>query len=181
MRRFGSPILGLDLSGRSPFSARSAIGLPPSHTTPPVVRFVAGQPMVKGAPLARTNKPPQDYIINPPSVAESKSNVQPSMNPGQYGNSGMFQVNLTAGIPQLVLKRPAKTRVELLIQNLNAAGNVAYNFDGAPSIAAAINIAPGGNRLWDNAVPQGDLWLIAGVNSVVIVEFINKDLTDPNT
>ncbi len=188
-RRFQSPLLGLDLSGRSPFSAKSMIGLPPAHFTPPVVKFIAGQPTVKGTPLATNNKPAQDYLWNPPgnnlatgavTGAQAGANSGSTYNAQYYGDGGGFPVVLAAGIPQLVLKRPAKTRVELLIQNLNAAGNIAYAFDGAPSMANSINIGPGGNRLFDSAVPQNDLWLISAVNSVVAIEFINKDLTSGN-
>lgn len=179
--RFQSPQIGLDLSGRSPFSSRSAIGLPPSHFLPPKADLIRGQTVVKGIPLARTGKNAQDYLINPPAVPENKSNSQPSFQSQFYGDSGQFSIILAPGIPQLVLKRPAKTRVELLIQNLNLAGVAAYNFDGSPSIGTSINIAAGGNRLFDNAVPQGDLWMIANVTVICVIEFINKDLTNPNT
>ncbi len=181
MNKFQHPLLGLDLSGRSPFSSRSAIGLPPAMFTPPQVTFVGGQAVVKGIPLARTGKNAQDYIVNPPAVSEDKSNSQPSFQAQFYGESGQFPVTLAAGIPQLVLKTPAKTRVQLLIQNINLAGVCAYNFGGAPSLGGSVNIGAGGNRVWDNAVPQGDLWLISNVPLVAVIEFINKDLANPNS
>lgn len=171
----------INFSERSPYSRPYMIGVPLRKPIPPVIHFVAGQPYVKNVPLPTNHKTAQEYILNPATVPDSKTDAQPSFQAGNYGDAGTFSVNLVAGVPQLVLKRPAKTRVLLLAQNLNAIGVAAYAFDGTPSIAASINIAAGGNRLWDSAVPQGDFYMISNAAVVVAIEFINKDLTNPNT
>lgn len=180
MERFKSGP-GLNLHERSPYQKPYLIGIPIARMMPPVIHFEGLIPYVKNTPLASSHKTAQEYLVNPPSIPDSKTDAQPSFQSQFYGDSGTFSVNLATGIPQLVLKRPAKTRVLLLLQNLAAVGNAAYAFDSSPAIASSINIAAGGNRNWDSAVPQGDLWMISNANIIVAVEFINKDVTNPNT
>jgi hypothetical protein len=166
----------LNFAGRSPFSVRSAIGVPPAYAPAPDVQFKSGTPVVGGIPLATSGKTAQEYLFNPPSDPDAVKPI-PSYNAGQYGEEGQITINLLAGIPQIALRRPAKKRIQLTIQNQNAVGNVGYNFDNSPSTNGSVLIAAGGNRQWDTVVPQGDLWLISAVNAVVQIEFINLDIT----
>lgn len=170
----------LSLRGRSPYSGPYQIGIPPGLMRPQVAEYVNGIPTVDGVPLPTSDKKAGEYIVNPPSVQTQQPTIA-VFNAAIYGDEGQFRVNLLAGIPQTVLKRPANTRIQLTIQNLNAVGVIAYNFDGDASVANNINIAAGGNRLWDTAVPQGDLSLSSAVNATVVIEFINKDITAQNT
>jgi hypothetical protein len=99
----------------------------------------------------------------------------PIYTPGQFGDSIVIPFILIANVPQLVLQRTKEQRVMLLIQNQNGAGNVFYAYDRVAAVANSIFIPPGGNRLYDSAVPQGNLWLIAPANSVVVIEYMNKN------
>ena len=166
---------------RSPYSGPYQIGLPPVRAGAPDVQVRGGAPMVGNVPLASAHRQGQEFLFNPSSVPEQSQNALAQYSAQQLGDSGSVVVTLAAGVPALALKRPSKARVMLLIQNQNAVGVCAYAFDNAPSIGSSIQIAAGGNRLWDSAVPQGDLWLFSAVICVVVLEFINKDLTDPNT
>ena len=96
----------------------------------------------------------------------------------EYGNATTLPFTLVGGVAQLVLRRPPQgRRIELLIQNLNVAGNVAYSFDFAPSIAGSVNIVPGGNRLFDTVVPQGDVYLLCSGAASGVIEYVNKEIS----
>jgi len=164
---------------RSPYSAPYLIGLPPARLGAPDVRMEGGQPMVGGVPLAVIQKSLQEFLFNTAAPETVQERPVANFSAQQYGDSGSIRIDLVAGTPQRALKRPINARVELLIQNLNIAGVVSYDFDNAPSVTSSIQIPALGNRLWDAAVPQGDLWMICPVAAVVIVEFINKDLSNP--
>ena len=43
-----------------------------------------------------------------------------------------------------------------------------------------INIAPGGNREYITVVPQGDLHMISAAGGLVVIEFVNKEITKPS-
>lgn len=165
----------LDFSGRSPYGERNKMyGVPPAEFIPLDVKMVNGVPTVGGAPLQSSGRTPAQLVTNPSQT--SGEPPRPTFDSSLYGDSGMFTVTLVAGTPMLVLARPNQTRVQLTIQNQNAVGAVFYNFDKAAD-ASNIAIAAGGNRLWDSAVPQGNLWLMAPAGAVCAIEFINKDIT----
>lgn len=177
-----NPMSALMFQERNPFQIRDKlVGIPPQYQPTPDVRFVGGIPMSGNAPLAVLHRRAQEFLVNPPTDPTTQRDTKGVYAAEKYGDSGTIPVTLAANVPQLVLRRPQKTRTMLLIQNQNVAGNVNYNFDAAPTPNVTVAIAPGGNRLWDSAVPQGDLWLMSGVNAVVVVEFINKDITSPFT
>lgn len=80
-----------------------------------------------------------------------------------------------AGAGEMIaLRRPQGRRVELTIQNLTVVGNVFYCFDRTADNATCIAIGPGGNRIFDKGIPQGDLHIFSSGAGTVVIEYMNK-------
>lgn len=97
-------------------------------------------------------------------------------NPARYGDMSVKPIVYAAAGDSLVLERPRNTRIFAVIQNNLAAGNISVNFDAVASATNGILIAPGGNLLFDNAVPQNDIHVFASGAGFIIVGFINIDM-----
>jgi hypothetical protein len=168
----------LDFSGRSPFARRSVMpGVPVADTFSERLRFVGNVATIAGVPLAPINREPQQLISAPPSAAQTQvKDAAPVFDTGQYGDADTIQITFAAAGERMVLPRPNNTRTLLLIQNLTVVANIHYCFDRQADNVSAVAIGPGGNRLFDGVVPQGELHIFSTGAGIVIVEYMNKNI-----
>lgn len=117
-----------------------------------------------------------DAAIQSPNAAqEERGDPQPTYDSSNYGEEDDITITFAAAGDLLVLPRPNQTRISLTIQNQTVAGGIRYSFN-KPANAGTIIIA-GGNRIWDDKVPQGDLHITAiGGGGVVVVSFMNRNI-----
>lgn len=103
----------------------------------------------------------------------------------KFGDSVISAVIFTSvGLPldnngnaiTFILPRPNNTRILLLIANTTL-GQLWYNFNSPAGVGVGVPIAAGGNRLWDTAVPQGNLSLFATAAGTVQIEYMNNNVS----
>lgn len=173
----GRPILhhpanALDFSERSDESVRSMIGIPP--------------PYITGGRGEQSNDLQllQSYVLPPseaiPSPHPDVTTPEPVYLPQFYGDMVTFAVQFAGAGSQLVLQRANTWRTSLLIVNSTVAGNIAYVFDRVADAVSCVPIVPGGNRLFDTSVPQGDLHVFSTGAGIVIIEYMNRHIRQEN-
>lgn len=87
-----------------------------------------------------------------------------------------FPVDFAVAGESIVLRRQNAPRLGLLVVNVNIAGGIYYAFDIDANSANSIPITNGGNRLFDVAVPQGDLHIFASGAGRVVIEYLLPSL-----
>jgi len=91
-----------------------------------------------------------------------------------------FPINFAASGERIVLRRTSAARLGLLIINVNIAAGVSYAFDIEANATNSVQIVNGGNRLFDVAVPQGDLRIFASGAGLVVIEYLlQSNYTSP--
>lgn len=153
---------------------RSQIGIPPSLKTPTIRTNDAGEITIAGqsipiAPLPATLSVPSNAM----NVGKAPLPA-PVSDEDNIGESVTLPIVFAGAGEVIALRRPQGRRIGLLIQNLSVVGNVFYCFDRAADNATCVAIGAGGNRLFDKAIPQGDLHIFSTGAGTVIVEVINK-------
>lgn len=101
---------------------------------------------------------------------------QASYTPGLYGDLSILPIQLQASQSLIALQRPRNTRIYLCIQNTLAANVLYANFGNLADAQNSIQIQPGGNWLFDAAVPQNDLSLFSTAAGTVLVAYINANI-----
>ncbi len=165
----------ISFRGRSPFETRHTPGLPPGHSLPPGISFVGDSPTIDGVPLPTSDVAPRDTQ----ALAAPNASVTPipDYNTALYSDATTFGVVFAGAGQAMVLPRPQSWRILLLIQNLSVLGNIFYTFDRNADNTSCIAIGAGGNRLWDSAVPQGDLHIFSTGAGTVTFEYMNRDIS----
>lgn len=163
------PILGVPAPG-------TTIGRPPPIAAPQVIQR-HGQASVDGIALPLQPGPP--LLRNQQQGRQAEATGLPPeriVNVGQFGEAITIALTFAAAGEVVALARPDQTRISLLIQNLSVGGNVFYCFDRQADNVSCIAIGVNGNRLFDSAVPQGELHLFSTGAGVVVVEYMNKSI-----
>jgi hypothetical protein len=175
-------IPGVNFSGRSPFQLRNGAmpGIAPRSILPPELTGAGSLQSAQGVPLRPYGGTPGS-LIRSESPVHAENPPRPVYNPGIYGNAYTVPIVFVGAgeIVPAVMNRPSQTRISLLIQNLSVVGNIFYCFDRTADAVTCIAIGPGGNRLFDVSVPQGDLHIFSSGAGVVIVEYMNQDVSNP--
>lgn len=166
----------LDFSQVPPLALKSgSYGRMPLPRDPAFeVDFVNGEPFVKGVPLAPSNRKVSESLIN--RRVNEQVISQPVVNRAGYGDVIAIPIAFAATGERMVLPRPNNIRTLLTVQNLNVVGGIGYAFDRQADNFSCIQIPAGGNRIFSDAVPQGDLHIFAAAAGNVVVEFMNKDI-----
>lgn len=176
------PNFGVDpvnLTEQSPFTQFNESGLPPGPAPLGPVVFRGGVPYIGNTPLGNPARiQGAGTLASPPPIAPVGTYDR-----GNYGDAIVLALTFSgAGLgtingTSVILARPNNTRVELLIVNSTVAGPIFYNFGQDADNIASVPIGIGGNRLWDTVVPQGNLSIFSSGAGVVIIEYINVDIT----
>lgn len=164
----------ISFRGRSPFETRQTPGIPPQSLPAPVVSTQGDIVSVNGIPL-----PPGTSGTPSGAFSQSAQEANPDsvFLPQQYGDYTTFPIVFAGAGEQLVLARPNAWRGALLIQNLTVVANIHYCFDRPADNVSCVAINAGGNRVFDNTVPQGDLHIFSTGAGIVIIEYMNRDIT----
>lgn len=159
---------------RSPFEVAQTPGIPPAYPAVPGVSFVNGTPTINGVPLPTTDAVPRDSALLAPSDLPAPI---AQYDPAKYSDSIVFAVTFAGAQEILALPRPQTTRILLVIQSITVVGNIFFCFDRVASATSCIAIGPGGNRLYDGVVPQGDLHIFSTGAGIVAFEYMNRDIS----
>lgn len=170
----GANAQAMNFAQRSPWEVNQTPGIPPAVQSPPAIEFSDGIPSVEGVPLGEIEKPLHDFAHNT-RTAGMPTSVIPVFDGSQFGDSIIIPVTFAALGEQIALARPNMTRVLLTIVSMFAAAgqNIFYAFDRTADNVSCIPIPPGGNRIYERAVPQGELHIWAPGAGTVIIEFMN--------
>lgn len=111
-------------------------------------------------------------LPRPSSVDDVRAATAPTVDITRFCEAFTFPVNFAVAGEQVVLPRQNIKRLGLLIVNTNIAGGIFYCFDTVAQNTNGVPITNGGNRLFDSAVPQGDLHISASGAGLVIIEYL---------
>lgn len=111
-------------------------------------------------------------LPQPAQVTEQQAQTAPVFDTTRFAESFTFPVNFAAAGESLVLPRTNQKRLGLLIVNTNIPAGIFYCFSQTANNVNSVPIASGGNRLFDVAVPQGDLHIFASGAGLVIIEYM---------
>lgn len=163
---------------RSRFETRQTPGIAPRNAPALLVNYPGGVPTINGVPIPPSDSTePHSTTVLP--TLEQRTPT-PQYDPSRYSDAETIPVVFSASGEQLVLRRPSTTRISLLIVNLSVVGNIFYVFNRTADNVSCVPIGAGGNRLFDNSVPQGELHIFASGAGTVIVEYMNRDITHAN-
>lgn len=151
---------------------RSQIGIPPATRTPQVATQADGSITIGGQPIPPAPLPVSLYV--PSQASAAAETPAPTTDTDNTGEAVTVPLVFAATGEVIALRRPNGRRISLLIQNLSVAGNIFYCFDRAADGTTCIAIGALGNRLFDKAIPQGDLHIFSTGPGTVILEVINK-------
>lgn len=184
MRRFPFHFPAINFSGRSPFQIRGGAmpGVPPALIPAETVRpgdSGAGSARVGDTPLPLYGAPAHELVRAATGTRADADVMLATYCPSMYGNMATFPIVFGAAGELVALDRPSQTRISLLVQNLSVVGNIFYCFDRPADNVSCVAIGAGGNRLFDFSVPQGDLHIFSTGAGVVIVEYMNQDISSP--
>lgn len=96
----------------------------------------------------------------------------PALDLTRFCEAFTLPVTFTGAGNVVALARTSAKRAGLLIVNTNVAAGIFYVFDNEASNTNGVPIVSGGNRLFDVAVPQGNLNIFSSGAGLVIVEYL---------
>jgi hypothetical protein len=125
--------------------------------------------------------PRVDLALNPDTLTTMQEVKQADLNYtadtmkyGDYAHIG-FSVG-TTGNNTPILTRPSNKRIFLLIENTHATQSLFVGFGIVPGSTIGITIAPGGNLMLDNTLPQNDVYLAgSGAATTGKLTYSNQD------
>lgn len=99
----------------------------------------------------------------------SVSSATTVLDPHHYANVVSGVLNVTQNATQApFLLQPASLRNMLSLRNGNAAGNIYIDFQQSASANSPIKIVPGQTYLFDEVVPQNDIYAFADAPALVL-------------
>lgn len=128
--------------------------LPPNANRPPLRVFDNG-----ALPLIDTG--PGDTPALPFAVAPDSTDVTDRWHAANPIEGFIAVVSVANDLSQLFINQPAGKRNYLLLRNTTATGNVAISFGNPASVNSPLVLQPGQMILFDEVVPQGDVYAFA--------------------